>query len=40
MREDELVEVTPRAVRMRKAVLSAQRRHTLRPTRLKDKKAA
>ncbi|MFH1122637.1 MAG: translational GTPase TypA, partial [Pseudomonadota bacterium] len=40
IREDELVEVTPRAVRMRKAVLSAQRRHTLRPTRLKDKKAA
>jgi len=40
IREDELVEVTPRAVRMRKAVLSAQRRHTLRPSRLKDKKAA
>jgi GTP-binding protein len=30
IREDELVEVTPRAVRMRKAVLSAQERHTSR----------
>ena len=28
IREDELVEVTPRAVRMRKDVLSARRRHT------------
>ena len=27
--EDELVEVTPRSVRMRKAVLSAQKRHML-----------
>jgi GTP-binding protein len=30
IREDELLEVTPRAVRMRKAVLSAQERHTSR----------
>ena len=35
IREDELVEVTPRSVRMRKAALSAQRRHTLRASRLK-----
>jgi len=31
IREDELVEVTPLSVRMRKAVLSAQKRHLLRP---------
>jgi len=30
IREDELVEVTPRSVRMRKAVLSAHQRYTLR----------
>jgi GTP-binding protein len=36
IREDEMLEVTPRAVRMRKAVLSAQQRHT----RMKKKKAA
>ena len=30
IREDELVEVTPLSVRMRKAVLSAQKRHNLR----------
>jgi len=40
IREDEMVEVTPRAVRMRKALLSAQKRHTLRPSRVNDKKAA
>jgi GTP-binding protein len=40
IREDELVEITPLAIRMRKAVLSAQKRHTLRPSRLKDQKAA
>ncbi|MEE8398602.1 MAG: EF-Tu/IF-2/RF-3 family GTPase, partial [Desulfobacterales bacterium] len=40
IREDELVEVTPLAVRMRKAVLSAQKRHTLRSVRLKDTAAA
>jgi len=38
IREDELVEVTPGSVRMRKAVLPAQKRHTLRGCR--DKKAA
>jgi GTP-binding protein len=36
IREDEMLEVTPRAVRMRKAVLSAQQRHT----RMKKRKAA
>ena len=40
IREDELVEVTPRSVRMRKTVLSAQKRHTLRASRLKKEKAA
>jgi GTP-binding protein len=40
IREDELVEITPLAIRMRKAVLSAQKRHTLHPSRLKDQKAA
>ena len=40
IRDDELVEVTPLAVRMRKAVLSAQKRHTLRPSRAKSKVAA
>jgi GTP-binding protein len=40
IREDELVEVTPRSVRMRKAVLSAVKRHTLRSSRLKNKRAA
>jgi GTP-binding protein len=36
IREDELVEVTPRSVRMRKTVLSAQKRHTLRGAKVKD----
>ncbi len=31
IREDEMVEVTPKSVRLRKAVLSAQERHTRRP---------
>ena len=35
IREDELVEITPRSIRMRKAVLSAQNRHTLRASRIK-----
>jgi GTP-binding protein len=35
IREDELVEVTPLSVRMRKVVLSAQKRYTLRGTKLK-----
>ena len=36
IREDELVEVTPQSVRMRKTVLSAQKRHTLRGAKVKD----
>jgi GTP-binding protein len=40
IREDELVEVTPRAIRARKAVLSAQRRHALRASKSKKVKAA
>jgi GTP-binding protein len=31
IREDEMVEVTPRSIRLRKTVLSAQQRHRLRP---------
>jgi GTP-binding protein len=30
IREDELVEVTPQSIRMRKAVLSGHKRHTMR----------
>jgi GTP-binding protein len=37
IREDELVEVTPRSVRMRKAVLSAHKRYTLRGGKMKKK---
>jgi GTP-binding protein len=40
IREDEMVEVTPRAVRMRKALLSGQKRHALRPARANNQKAA
>ena len=40
IREDELLEITPRSVRMRKAVLSAQERRTLRVPREKKKEAA
>jgi GTP-binding protein len=40
IREDELVEVTPRSIRMRKTTLSAQRRHTLRAVRMKAKLVA
>jgi len=40
IREDELVEVTPRSVRMRKAVLSAQKRHNLRGAKAKKDMAA
>jgi GTP-binding protein len=40
IREDELVEVTPGAVRLRKAVLSAQKRHTLHAIRMKNEQAA
>jgi len=39
IREDELLEITPLSVRMRKAVLSGQKRHTLRAAGMKrDKK--
>lgn len=37
VRDDELVEVTPVAIRMRKSVLSSQKRHIMRSTRIKDK---
>jgi GTP-binding protein len=40
IRDDELVEVTPRSVRMRKAVLSAQKRHNLRSAKAKKNMAA
>jgi len=35
LREDELLEVTPKSLRMRKAVLSAQKRHTMRSETIK-----
>ena len=38
IRKDELVEVTPKSIRMRKAVLSATKRHTLRASRHKNNK--
>jgi GTP-binding protein len=37
IRDDELVEVTPRSVRMRKAVLSAQKRYSGRSTKVRKK---
>jgi len=40
IREDELVEVTPLSIRMRKSVLSAHKRHALRSIRLKENAAA
>jgi GTP-binding protein len=40
IREDELVEVTPSSVRLRKTVLSAQKRHTLRACQMKNAQAA
>jgi GTP-binding protein len=40
IREDELVEVTPVSIRMRKVVLSAQKRHNLRPAKNKKDVAA
>ena len=40
IREDELVEVTPKSVRLRKTVLPAQKRHTLRASRMKTARAA
>ena len=40
IREDELVEVTPRSVRLRKTVLGVSNRHTLDASRMKSKAAA
>jgi GTP-binding protein len=37
IRQDELVEVTPRSIRMRKATLSAHKRYTLRGEKMKKK---
>ncbi len=37
IREDELLEITPLSVRMRKAVLSGQKRHTIRGAKIKKK---
>ena len=39
VREDEMVEVTPISIRLRKAVLSAKDRHTLDGAKKKDKPA-
>ena len=39
IRADELVEVTPRSLRMRKIELSAQKRHAMRPSKEKSKAA-
>ena len=36
IREDELVEVTPISIRMRKAILSGQKRHLLRSAKIKE----
>ena len=37
IREDELLEITPLSIRMRKAVLSGQKRHTIRAAKIKKK---
>ncbi|HDL07696.1 MAG TPA: translational GTPase TypA [Desulfobacteraceae bacterium] len=39
IREDELLEITPLSIRMRKAVLSGQKRHTLHAAKVKKKAA-
>jgi GTP-binding protein len=36
IREEELVEVTPQSIRMRKTVLSANKRHTMRAAKAKN----
>jgi GTP-binding protein len=36
IRDDELVEVTPKSIRLRKAVLDAHQRHTIRSAKLKE----
>ncbi len=40
IREDELVEITPRSIRLRKAVLSARERRVLRSSRIKSEENA
>jgi GTP-binding protein len=37
IKDDELVEVTPKSIRLRKAILSSQKRHTLRNKAFSDK---
>ena len=37
IREDELVEVTPKSIRLRKIILSAQKRHTQRSKQMNKK---
>jgi len=39
IREDELVEVTPRSLRMRKTILPAQKRHLVNSARKKEQSA-
>jgi GTP-binding protein len=36
IREDEMVEVTPKSIRLRKTVLSASKRHTMHASKQKD----
>lgn len=40
IQEDEMVEVTPQSVRLRKTVLSSQQRHQMRGTKLKEARNA
>ena len=36
IRDDELVEITPKSVRLRKTILEAHKRHTIRAAKLKE----
>ena len=36
IRDDELVEVTPKSIRLRKTILDAHKRHTVRAAKLKE----
>jgi GTP-binding protein len=36
IRDDELVEVTPKSIRLRKTILDAHKRHTIRAAKLKE----
>ncbi|MBF0227864.1 MAG: hypothetical protein HQK76_20650, partial [Desulfobacterales bacterium] len=38
IKEDELVEVTPKSIRLRKTILSAQKRHVLHVSKKKEDK--